>query len=830
MLCSGVAHRIAVRMEGGHLAMEINGRLFWFLCFVTVAGIGVWQEPGWASEPAAVGHPESTATMHLQAGEQDTAVKAAGNEVAIKTAAFQDQPALMPTREFQPLTPLSATAGLASADLFGEIGQSLLAQRARQTGRVPNADIVFGLEAKTRVTTDAGSLLGKSPSILGVGIQRRTPIVSDPRIRGSRVGQLAASGSYWVPARIDLDTMLSKIDSRIIEDIVVIKGPYSVRYGPGFDFVDISLLRSPRFAHGSHSHASTNVDYQTNGEQLYGRETVWGGSQDWGFRVGYGHRTGNDYVSGDGTGIPSSYKSRDLDLALGADLTRNSSIEFSALRLDQTDVEYPGQAFDMDYLVTDGYDLEYELRDQPCFDRFVVNTWFNRTRFEGNAQRSGKRNQFPMFDFIQYQGFTDVDSTSTGFSSATTWGQDGQPQLTAGVDLRYVKQELNEISSGRIGLNVFQDANSPVPKSRSTDPGLFVEHVNPLTERFQIVCGARVDWTTTNVIDDPNKLDSLGIQQPQSSLGDILGSDEFAQSFVPWSVFVTSEYELDCHWNILASAGRAVRPPSLTELYAAQPFMFLLQNGQNTVTGDPLLRPERKWQVDLGTFCEYDRFRGGINGFHAWINDYITFENLNVFRGPPNGQVEQVSLKYVNTELATLSGVEMFGEYDLNDWITPFATLKYVVGRDHDRDGDFATRRASPGQPSQQVPGLPRGSFSGVSGANSEPLPSILPLESRLGFRLHQPERDSRWSAEFSARLVADQNRLASSLLETRTTGFCVFDLRGYWQATDRLLCIAGVENFTDLNYREHLDFRSENGIEVLRSGISFYFGSELTF
>ena len=810
--------------------MEINGRPFWFLCLLTVAGIGVWQERGSASEPAPVGHPEPTATASLRTEEPDALVNAASNEVAMKTAAFQDQPALMPTREFQPVTPLSAMAGQASAHLFGEIGQNFLTQRAGQAGRISNADIVFGLEAKTRVTTDAGSLLGKSPSVLGVGIQRRTPIVNDPRIRGSRVGQLAASGSYWVPARIDLDTMLSKIDSRIIEDITVIKGPYSVRHGPGFSFVDVSLLRSPRFEHGPDSHASTSVDYQLNGEQLHGRQAVWGGSQNWGFRTGYGHRTGNDYVSGDGTGIPSSYKSRDLDIALGADLTRNSSVEFSALRLDQTDVEYPGQAFDMDYLVTDGYDLEYELRDQTHFDRLVVDTWFNRTRFEGNAQRPGKRAQFPMFDYIHYQGVTDVDSTSTGFSTAATWGEDGCPQLTAGADLRYIKQELNEISSGRIGFNVFQDANSPVPKSRSTNPGLFVEHVNPLTDRFEIVCGARVDWTTTNVIDDPGKLDSLGIQQPQSSLGDILGSDEFAQSFTPWSLFITGEYELNRHWNLLASAGRAVRPPSLTELYAAQPFMFLLQNGQNTITGDPLLRPEQKWQVDLGTFCEYDRFRGGINGFHAWINDYITFENLNVFRGPPAGQVEQVSLKYVNTELATLAGIEMFGEYDLNDWITPFATFKYVVGRDHYRDGNFATRRAGPGQPSQQVPGLPRGFFSGVSGADSEPLPNILPLESRLGFRFHQPEPDPRWSVEFSARLVADQNRLATSLLETQTAGFGVLDLRGYWQATDRLLCVAGVENFTDLNYREHLDFRSENGTEVFRSGINFYFGSELTF
>ena len=36
------------------------------------------------------------------------------------------------------------------------------------------------------------------------------------------MGQLAASGSYWIPARIDLDTLLSKIDSRIVDDVIVI--------------------------------------------------------------------------------------------------------------------------------------------------------------------------------------------------------------------------------------------------------------------------------------------------------------------------------------------------------------------------------------------------------------------------------------------------------------------------------------------------------------------------------------------------------------------------------------------------------------------------------
>jgi len=262
----------------------------------------------------------------------------------------------------------------------------------------------------------------------------------------------------------------------------------------------------------------------------------------------------------------------------------------------------------------------------------------------------------------------------------------------------------------------------------------------------------------------------------------------------------------------------------------AQSFMFVLQNGQNTVTGDPRLKPERAWQIDLGVRCDYPRFRGGVNGFHAWIVDRITFENLSVFRAPPLGQVEQVGLKYVNTELATLAGLELYCEYDWNCWLTPFATLYYVDGRDRTRNGEFATRPAAPFFPSVRVPGLPRGSFSGVAGAAAEPLPGVPPLDSRVGVRVHQPCRRPRWSVELSARIVDRQDRVATSLLETPTPGFTVWDLRSYWRATDRLLLVAGVENFTDRHYREHLDFRSEIGTAVFQPGINFYFGGELTY
>ena len=794
---------------------------------------------GWRGMPTALGNglPEAPMPPDISTLTPEAALPSEGNRspddsAVVRTVNLLDQPPLLPPTGIRPETPVPFAAQKFSIELFGGVNQGLLRRKRAAIATRPALDIVFGPEAKVRVTTDAGDLIFKSPFMLGVGTQRRTPIVRDPRVRGSRVGQLAASGSHWVPARIDLDTMLSKIDSRIVHDIVVIKGPYGVRYGPGFNFIDVQLLKSPRYEGGFRSHGSTSFDYQTNGQPWYGRQSLQGGNEDWGYRVGYGHRTGNDYVTGAGHGVPSSYNSRDIDVALGADLSPDSSVEFNALRLDQTDVEYPGQAFDMDFLVTDGYDLEYVLVDQGCFDRLVIDAWYNRTRFAGDAQRPGKRRQFPFLDFLRYQGSTDVDSTSTGFSAATSWGDDNSPQWTAGVDLRYLRQELNEISSGGFGLNIWQDANSPIPRSQSVDPGLFFEHVRPVGDRLDLVLGGRVDLVTTQVIDDEAKLARLGNRRrsQQSSLVDILGTTEIDQSFATWSLFISSEYELDPCWTIVGGAGHAVRPPSLTELYVAESFLFLLQNGLNTATGDPTLRPERLTQIDLGLRCDGCRFRAGVNGFYAWIHDDITFENLGVVAGPPAGQMEQINLKYVNTELATLSGFELYGECDLNCWITPFATLSYVEGRDHTRNGSFATRPASPGSPSVRDPGLPRGDFSGVTGAAKEPLPGIPPLESRLGFRFHQPARNPLWSIEFSARIVDNQNRIATSLVESPTPGFATFDIRSYWQATDRLLCVAGVENFTDRDYQEHLDFHSQSGIVVFQPGVNFYFGSELTF
>jgi outer membrane receptor protein involved in Fe transport len=749
----------------------------------------------------------------------------------MRPASFlQPLPRVTPPQELQPQTPTPRAASERASSLFGSVraDRSALTGARRGRAEVPNADIIFGSEATLRLSTDVGSLLGESQGVLGVPVQRRTPVVSEPRIHSSRVGRTAAAGSYWVPARLDLDTMVSKLDSRIIEDLIVIKGPYSVLYGPGFSFLDVDLKDAPRYAEGLEIHGSTSADYRANGRQIYGRQDAWGGASDWGFRVGYGHRTGNDYRSGHGTHVPASYNSRDVDLTLGFDLTPESSVEFTYLRLDQTGMEFPGQAFDIDVLMTNGFDLEYSLRDQPYYDRLTVTAWYNDTRLHGNAQGAGKRRQFPFYDLIGFSGFTDVTSSSSGFRAALMWGQPDQTLLTIGTDLRYVQQGLNEITSGSYGLASWQDANSPIPGSYQANPGVFAELSQPLSDACRVKAGTRADLVQSDITDDPAKLAQVGTEQ--LPLAAVLGSDAYSQSHSLVMAYLSGEYDINCCWQVKAGGGYAQRAPSLTELYAAQPFMFLLQNGLNTVTGDPRLNPEQIWQVDLGLHYDDGWLRGGVHGFHAWCLDYITFENLRIFRAPPFGQVEQVSLKFVNTDLATFVGGDAFCECDWTNWCTAFATVHYVDGRDRTRNGDFATRRATAGQPSVRVPGLARGYFSGVAGAADEPLPSISPLESRLGLRFHSVQAARNWLVELGARIVADQNRVATSLLESPTTGFTVWDLRGVWRVTPSLQLVAGIENLTDTNYRESLDYRSPDGIQMFQPGRNIYGGITLTY
>lgn len=741
--------------------------------------------------------------------------------------------------------PLGASDLLMGAISSGQVERSLLGAARRSRAFATGSDVVFGREAPFRATSDTGNLLKKSHSAQGIGIQQRTPIVTDPRIRGDRIGRLLASGSYWAPARQDLDTMLSKIDSRVIRDVLVIKGPYSSLYGPGFNFVDFQILPSPRFADGPDWKGLTSLEFKTNAEQWYGRQILWGGAENYGYRVGYGHRTGNDYTMGNGEDLPTSYNSRDLDLALGYDLADDRHLEFNFLRLDQTGVEFPGLIFDINALVTNGFEMTYVMENVGWSDAVTMHGWYNDTHFTGDTSRPSKSMQIPQIredlDLGPNQFLTtDVDGMSAGYRLAASWGDVDDRQLTLGTDFIRQSQQLNDYVPFRV-VNFpgsisgsLPAQNFPIPRSEADDFGLFVNHFESPQSWLRVNVGGRVDFVHADARNNVPGMGTLNFDNfpdvtlDEMSLSEIKQS-EIPQDFVLWSLYVNTEVLLTDEASLLASAGHGQRPPSLTELYAVDSYIGTLNTGFNLVAGDPQLRAEKRTQIDLGVKFDFGPTRARVQGFYAWINDYITYDFVvgNEFGYVPGDDLQ--ALAYTNTDLATLAGFEFALERDISAQTTLFAVMSYVEGTDHSR---LDPSRIGNLQREQlaAVGSFPSPPYtrSLYAGNNVEPLPNISPLEATLGLRIHEAVANPNWGLELAGRLVAAQDRVATSLYEFTTPAFATGDIRGFWSATRNLMLIGGVENFTNTFYREHLDYRV--GLGVYQPGVNFYFASELTY
>jgi len=332
------------------------------------------------------------------------------------------------------------------------------------------------------------------------------------------------------------------------------------------------------------------------------------------------------------------------------------------------------------------------------------------------------------------------------------------------------------------------------PFGQISDGGLFAEYCIPVLDGWKTTLGGRVDWVNTGA--DQNEL------RPDTNLD----ADELQQSNVLYAYYVTNEFKFNDAWKLNAGYGYAQRPPTLTERYADGIFLGLLQSGFTRVIGDPALKPERDFQVDLGLSADYDNFHASVTGFYAWIVDYVTFEGDAVV-----DFFDAKLVNFINTPLASLTGYEATADWDWSPWLTPFVKSKYV-------QGDNISLGA--------------------------PLPSIPPLEGTVGVRWHDATQEKKWEVEVGERMVTAQNRLGAIILsgapetvEEATPGFCTTYIHTSYNWTKNLSLVAGIDNVFNRTYQEHLDLRllGPTGFpapptRVLSPGISPFFGFDWTF
>jgi iron complex outermembrane recepter protein len=686
---------------------------------------------------------------------------------------------------------------------------------------------------------DLGAVLSNSRDVQTIGAQQRSPVAFDPHIRGYRYGQIYASadGAFWWPMRYDLDTMLTKIDPWLIRELEVIPGPYGLRYGPGFSFINVSTFDTLRFD-CPESHVNIGYSILTNGGQNNGRATVYGGSQDWGYIFSYGIRAGADYHPGGDaplSRIPAQYELQNFLGQFGVDMPEDARLEFRAIRMDGNDIEYAAQIFDIDNLVTDAYQVTYVKPDPSYGGDLRISSWYNRSRFNGSFPPLGTPSdkRLPTFsvvdriesaltpvtgDEVSLQGNTNGDLTSTGARLWRTLGDPGDDQLRFGTDFTWIEQHILENYDATLNGQPFSNDfpfYTNMPRSQMVYPGMFGEWTYHWSPEFQTSVGGRLDWVHTRAQFFDERIAGFprfpdGVRDNTSLGGNAypVTAESLPQNDTLYAFYVMSDYALNPEWNMRFGAGHAQRVPTLTERYADGLFLGIIQNGFSRVIGDPHLDKERNWQLDLTFTADYEQWRGRASMYMAWINDYVTYR-ANPISDPSGARV----LLATNTDLATLGGFELYGEYDVRRWLTAFASLNYVEGRDREIDAA---------------------------------LPQIIPLWSRAGLRVKPVTETPTWGVELAAWMVNQQNRigyLRSTApgrgplipVEEPTPGFTIFYVRGYWNVTERLNIIGGVENLFDRTYLTHLNLRLPNQGQFVNStvfspGITPYVGVEWTY
>lgn len=685
-----------------------------------------------------------------------------------------------------------------------------------------SADVVTASTFSLANSPDVGETLLSNPTTQTIRARRRNPVAFDPRIRGYYNGQIftTLNGAYQMPVRGDLDTILSKLDPSLIADVQVISGPYGLRYGSGFAFLNIDMIPTPRYECGPEHHMRLGTNIRTNGGQTYNTATLYGGGARSGYYVNVGYRKGSDYEAGNGLKIPSSYDAVNLFGVFGFDHTENTRSEVRYSHLNQDDTEYGGQFFDVSHLKSNAVSHSLINKDDLAGTAFRMDSWFNDTEFRGNTDLSGKRrSSFPVIQRVDaaididgsfpppaiFDGDVNGELISTGTRAGVTRRLDPQTSYGYGADIRYLRQRIGEdyVLDNRqtaTGSNVIQ---TQLPRSELVEPGFYGESSVQLRDYWRLASGVRVGVAHT----EASRNDILSA--PQSNFTDINGdiNRDLSNTHMVTSFFFSNEFELDPNWGLRFGLGYAERAPNLSDRYADGLFLATIQSGFSRVIGNPELNKERNWQIDARLSADYEYVRARWTAYHAWIVDYVTYE-ANPIMDPLGARL----LQTINTDRATLAGFEMYGEADLLPGIQSFASLAFQDGRDREIN---------------------------------QPLPGIYPLESRLGIRLFDMTPQNRWGLEWGFRLVARQDRLGTLRpaaggtnvipLESTTPGFGTSYVRSYMRPTNRTSITAGIENLFDKAYFEHLDLRlpadANFGNTIVYSpGITPYFGVEIDY
>jgi len=591
----------------------------------------------------------------------------------------------------------------------------------------------------------------------------------------------------------DLAAGLDMVDLADIERVEIIKGAASSLYGTGAMGGVVNIITKEGHYHDKfYFGGSASAAFQSVNMLQSENASLDFANQNWYVRLSGSLRDAENAMTPEGELLNSQFTDNNISAKIGVKPFKNHELNLNLQSFNAHDVGIPGgSAFP---------DTSIAIARYTLVKRNMVSATYS-INFENRALEKIKIKYFQQYILRDVELKPNAIATllpsgkhsTQGFQAQSDWNFGQSNQLIAGVDIwqRYLSTDREKIVVS--GGNTTIRGEVPIPDAWFTSLGGFVQdQQNFFGDRLNIRFGGRFDVINTRneqavdplyVIVNGTRNDSPGNQR-------ITFEDNNINNY-SWSLDAGALYHLKPNADLTLSISKAYRAPSIEERFK------YIDLGSTVRLGDPNLKPEEGYFIDLGSRIWMEKFQFTANVFaNSMTNLIVESPGIFIYNYSANPANYDTLNALVNSNIqkAFLYGFDGSLAYNIYDGFTLKANAGFVRGLNKTNDSD---------------------------------LPQIPPFNGRISLKYALPRI---LNAELSANYSSAQDKIASN--ESKTDGFVTYDLGinsvpvNLWKFT--LDASAGVQNIGDKAYMLHLS--TNRGIIKYEPGRNFYLKIHLNF
>jgi iron complex outermembrane receptor protein len=610
----------------------------------------------------------------------------------------------------------------------------------------------------------------------GFSLIKRGNYAIDPSFRASQYEQLnlqfdgGTKVMHACPNR--MDPVTTHVIPEEIEKIEVIKGPYSVRYGATFGAI-VNLVTKKEISANKGLHGSLSSGGESNGLSTVTNFAISQTGESYSIQGNFGYRDFGNFEDGDGTEIPSSFRSLDYGLKGIFDLSDNQKFKVNWRQSFGRDVLHAGLPMDTDLDNSSIVSLDYKWTGMKgLIKEMNTKVYYSYVdHIMSNARR-------PSFNMVE--AISEIDATTAGGKLELTMNPVKNLTLYTGIDAQLIARDGNRV---RLVKRNMAGVELPEPveftdkiwqDSNVNDYGFFVESKYAISSKTLATLGLRTDVVISDINDPEADFEAL-----YPNLGERTENN--------FSGTVSLKHEIFKNHLLEFAYGRGVRSANMIERFINH---FTVGQDPFEYVGNPNLSAEVNNQFEVGMKGQKDLSGSDVLKYGASVF-YSNYENYIVpvidpdlsRKYMPNAQPQEVK-RFINLNEAYKVGFEVDIAWSFWNNFEFSTMLAYVYTKNEDLD-------------------------------ESLPLTPPLTTEFKLGY-----EKKSFWiNADYQ--VVARQNELAPSFGEVETDGYNVMNLRAGFDLKKNMNIGLAVLNIFDKTYNNHLNFSFVNQADFGRVPIN---------